>query len=77
MFHYKTILHILGLLLLFNAAAMLVATLVSFMLDDGASSGLLLSTGITFGVGLSMMLLTLKQKREIKKRDGYLIVVLG
>ena len=77
MFHYKTILHILGLLLLFNAAAMLVATLVSLIVDDGASSGLLLSTGITFGVGLSMMLLTLKQKREIKKRDGYLIVVLG
>jgi trk system potassium uptake protein TrkH len=77
MFHYKTILHILGLLLLFNAAAMLVATLVSLIVDDGASSGLLLSTGITFGVGLLMMLLTLKQKREIKKRDGYLIVVLG
>jgi len=77
MFHYKTILHILGLLLLFNAAAMLVATLVSLISDDGISSRLLLSTGITFGVGLSMMLLTLKQKREIKKRDGYLIVVLG
>jgi trk system potassium uptake protein TrkH len=77
MFHYKTILHILGLLLLFNAAAMLVASMASLFLDDGATSGLLLSTGITFGVGLTTMLLTLRQKREIKKRDGYLIVVLG
>lgn len=77
MFHYKTILHILGLLLLFNAGAMLIASMVSLFLDDGATLGLLLSTGITFGVGLTMMLLTLKQKREIKKRDGYLIVVLG
>ena len=72
MFHYKTILHILGLLLLFNAAAMLVASMASLFLDDGATSGLLLSTGITFGVGLTLMLLTLRQKREIKKRDGYL-----
>ena len=77
MFHYKTILHILGLLLLFNAAAMLVASTASLFLDDGATSGLLLSTGITFGVGRTWMLLTLRQKREIKKRDGYLIVVLG
>lgn len=77
MFHYKTILHILGLLLLFNAATMLVASMASLFLDDGATSGLLLSTGITFGVGLTTMLLTLRQKREIKKRDGYLIVVLG
>lgn len=77
MFHYKTILHILGLLLLFNAATMLVASMASLFLDDGATSGLLLSTVITFGVGLTTMLLTLRQKREIKKRDGYLIVVLG
>lgn len=77
MFHYKTIFHILGLLLLFNGGAMLIASLVSLFLDDGATSGLFLSTGITFGVGLSMMLLTRKEKREIKKRDGYLIVVLG
>ena len=66
MFHYKTILHILGLLLLFNGGAMLIASLVSLFLDDGATSGLFLSTGITFAAGLSMMLLTLKQKREIK-----------
>ena len=67
----------LGLLLLFNATAMFVCTLLSVYLDDGATEGLLFSALITTGIGLLLLLITRNRKREIKMRDGYLTVVMG
>ena len=67
----------LGLLLLFNATAMFVCTLLSVYLDDGATEGLLFSSLITTGMGLLLLLITRNRKREIKMRDGYLTVVMG
>ena len=67
----------LGLLLLFNATAMFVCTLLSVYLDDGATEGLLFSSLITTGIGLLLLLITRNRKREIKMRDGYLTVVMG
>ncbi|MGB2183997.1 MAG: TrkH family potassium uptake protein, partial [Flavobacteriaceae bacterium] len=67
----------LGLLLLFNATAMFVCTLLSVYLDDGATEGLLFSSLITTGIGLFLLLITRNRKREIKMRDGYLTVVMG
>ena len=45
--------------------------------DDGAMNGLLYSAFITTGVALVALVLTRNRKREIRKRDGYLTVVLG
>ena len=67
----------LGLLLLFNATAMLICTLLSASLDDGATSGLFISTLITAGIALLLLIITRKRRREIRMRDGYLTVVLG
>ena len=67
----------LGLLLMFNATAMFVCTLLSVYLDDGATEGLLFSALITIGIGLLLLLITRNRKREIKMRDGYLTVVMG
>lgn len=56
---------------------MLTAALVSFYYDDGVTLEILIAALITMGVGALAMLLTRGHKREVKKRDGYLIVTLG
>ena len=67
----------LGLLLLFNATAMYICSLLSASVDDGAMNGLLYSAFITTGAALVTLVITRNRKREIRKRDGYLTVVLG
>ena len=71
-YNFSTIFNMLGLLLLFNAIAMFVCTLLSVYLDDVATEGLLFSALITTGIGLFLILITRNRKREIKMRDGYL-----
>ena len=76
-YNFPTIFNMLGLLLLFNATAMFVCTLLSVYLDDGATEGLLFSALTTIGIGLLLLLITRNRKREIRMRDGYLTVVMG
>ena len=76
-YNFSTIFHMLGLLLLFNATAMYICSLLSASADDGAMNGLLYSAFITTGVALVALVTTRNRKREIRKRDGYLTVVLG
>jgi len=67
----------LGMLLLFNATAMYICSLLSASTKDGAMDGLLYSAFITTGIALVILVVTRNRKREIRKRDGYLTVVLG
>ncbi|MDX1601999.1 MAG: potassium transporter TrkG, partial [Salinimicrobium sediminis] len=69
--------HIMGVLLVCNGGFMLTAALVSFYYNDGVTLEILAAALITMGVGALAMLLTRGHKREVKKRDGYLIVTLG
>jgi trk system potassium uptake protein TrkH len=76
-FNLKIIVHILGLLLLFNALFLGIVTLCSYLYQDGATSGLLLALGVNIVVGGAFMGLTLNHRKEVKKREGYVIVTLG
>ncbi len=76
-FNLKIIIHILGLLLLFNAVFMGLVTLCSYFFDDGATTGLLTALAINVAAGGIFMGLTLNHRKEIKKREGYIIVTLG
>ena len=76
-YNFSTIFHMMGLLLLFNATAMLMCSLLSSYLDDGALEGLITASLVTVSVALLVLLITRNRKREIKKRDGYLTVVMG
>ena len=67
----------MGILLLFNGGFMLVSSLVSLYYDDGALQGILLSGFITVGIGLLLRFITKDFKKQIKKREGYLVVSLG
>lgn len=76
-FNFRMILHILGLLTLINGAFMLISLSVSFLYDDGAWQGILLSGGVTFAIGLATWLATRKHRPTISKREGFLVVTLG
>ena len=69
--------YIMGVLLVCNGGFMLTASGVSFYYEDGAALEILAAALITMGVGSLAMLLTRKHNREVKKRDGYLIVTFG
>lgn len=76
-FNLKLIVHILGLLLLFNSLFMGITTLCSYVMDDGVVKGMITALSINVVAGGLAMGLTLGHRKEIKKREGYLIVVFG
>lgn len=76
-FNLKLIVHILGLLLLFNSLFMGIATVCSYFMDDGATQGMGTALLINLVVGGLAMGLTFNHKKEIKKREGYIIVTFG
>ncbi|OUW74883.1 MAG: potassium transporter, partial [Flavobacteriaceae bacterium TMED204] len=76
-FNFKVILHIIGVLLLFNGGLMLLSALVSWLMKDGVTFEIVLSAFIVMITGGFMMLVSLKHEAQIQKREGYLIVSLG
>jgi trk system potassium uptake protein TrkH len=75
--NYKIIFHFFGLLLLFNGAFMAIATLISFIYKDGVTLDLLLSALITLLLGAFLMISTRKHRKEMNKREGYIVVAFG
>lgn len=73
----KIIFHIMGLLLLFNGGFMLIAALISFFYKDGVTQEISLAGLVSAVVGGLLMFLTKDHKREIKKREGYVVVTFG
>lgn len=75
--NYRIIAHIMGLLLLFNGGFMGVSSLVSLYYGEDAFQGMLASAGIAAVIGGVMMALSRKHRKELFKKDGYLIVTGG
>ena len=75
--NYKIIVHLLGLLLLVNGGFMLLSAIVSLLYKDGVVLQLLMAGLITLVGGGLIMLLTRNHKKEIQKREGYIIVTFG
>ena len=75
--NYKIIFHLMGLLLLFNGGFMVIAAIVSFVTKDGAGIAISLAGVITLFAGMLLMLVTRDHKKEIKKREGYIVVTFG
>ena len=75
--NYKIIIHIIGVLLLFNGGLMLLSSLVSFLMKDGVTFEITLSSFLVMIFGGGMMLFSRHHKKQIQKREGYLIVTLG
>ena len=73
----RIIFHLMGLLLLFNGGFMLVAALVSGIYKDGATLGITLAAVTTMFVGIIAMFFTRGHKKEVKRKEGYIIVTFG
>ncbi|MFD2516520.1 TrkH family potassium uptake protein [Salinimicrobium flavum] len=69
--------HIMGLLLLCNGGFMLTAAAVSMYYRDGVALDIFTAALLTIVSGVVLMFLTKGHRKEIKKRDGYLIVTIG
>ncbi len=75
--NYKIIFHFLGLLILFNGGFMLLSSLMSFAYKDGVTFQLFLASIITLVVGILAMVFTRRHKKEMNKREGYIVVTFG
>lgn len=75
--NFKIIFHFLGLLLLFNGAFMLLATLISLIYKDGVTSQLFWSAFLILMAGLFAMVFTRTHSKEMNKREGYIVVTFG
>ncbi len=73
----KIIFHIMGLLLLFNGVFMLLAVLVSGIYKDGVTLDIALASVTTLSIGALLMFYTRKHKKEVQRKEGYIIVTFG
>ena len=65
------------MLLVFNGTAMLFASVVSLIVNDGVVRQLTVSALILIVLGCLTMIVSKNNSRQINKRDGYLIVTIG
>jgi len=73
----KIIFQMLGFLLIFNGFFMFISGIISIIYKDGAAKGIFYAGILTILVGLLFRFTTKGFKKEVKKREGYLIVTLG
>lgn len=67
----------MGLLLLFNGAFMELSAIVGLITDNRRVIEIVLAGVVTLGAGAMMMYVTRTHRKEIHKKDGYIIVTLG
>lgn len=72
----KLVRHVLGLLLLIEAAFMFLSTIVGVIYRDSAISALFISTSITVVSGIILMVSGRNSAKDIGKREGYIIVAI-
>ncbi len=77
-FNFPIIINFLGLLLMFNGLFMLFCLPSSFVYHQNDWSAILISAGISIGIGGGLWFFSKNNKeKELRKRDGYLVVTLG
>ncbi|AIY13270.1 TrkH family potassium uptake protein [Cellulophaga baltica] len=75
--NYRIIFHLMGLLLLCNGGFMIIAAVFSGIYDDGTTLDITLAAIVTMIIGTLSMFLTRGHKKEVKKKEGYIIVTGG
>lgn len=76
-FNKKIVIHLMGLLMLFNGVFMLLAALASAYYKDGVTLQISFSAITTMLIGLIAMFFTRNYKNDLGAREGYLVVTLG
>ncbi len=67
----------MGLLLLCNGFFMLLSTVVSLLYSDGVTMEIFMAAIVTMLVGILSMFYTRNHKKEVKRKEGYIIVTFG
>lgn len=75
--NYKIISHLMGLLFVVNGGFMMVSAGVSWYYRDGVLDKILTAGLVALGAGGLIMFLTRNHKKEVQKREGYIIVAFG
>ena len=75
--NFRIIFHIMGLLLLCNGGFMLLAVLASWYYQDGVTMGISTASVSTMLSGLLLMYFTRDHRKELKQREGYIVVTFG
>ncbi|TAI46822.1 TrkH family potassium uptake protein [Flagellimonas allohymeniacidonis] len=73
----RIIVHIMGLLLLCNGSFMLLAAFTSGICQDGATLDITLAAIVTMLFGVMAMFYTRGHKKEVKRKEGYIVVTFG
>ncbi len=73
----KLIGHLIGLLIVVNGGFMFLATLVSFLYEDGVQWQMLQASILAVIFGVIVMVFTRNHRKEIQKKEGYIIVAMG
>ena len=71
------VLNVMGLLLMVFSLTFLMPIVTSFIYEDGTAVIFAREMGSTFTIGLMFWFFTRRFRRELKRRDGFLLVVLG
>ena len=75
--NHKIILYFIGFLLLFNGVFMFVSSIVSYYYKDGITMDMIYSGIIVTLIGGLLLFLNRNHDKQLNKREGYLVVVLG
>ncbi|MGB5237054.1 MAG: potassium transporter TrkG [Flavobacteriaceae bacterium] len=73
----RIIFYVLGMLLLFNGGFMVIAAIVSGIYHDGATLDISMAAIVTLMLGVLIMFYTRDHAKEVKAREGYIIVTGG
>lgn len=73
----KLIGHLIGLLFVVNGGFMFLAALVSFLYEDGVQWQMLQASILAVISGVIVMVFTRNHRKEIQKKEGYIIVAMG
>ena len=73
----RIIFYIMGLLLLFNGGFMVFAGIVSAVYKDGATMDISMAAVVTLLMGVLVMFYTRDHEKEVKRKEGYIIVTMG
>ena len=69
--------HVLGLMMAFFAVTFIMPVVCSLIAQDGVAIDFVVAAGINLVVGLAIAAATRRYKRELKARDGFLLVSLS
>lgn len=73
----KIIFQMMGFLLIFNGAFMFISAAISLYYEEKSAQGIFIAGLVTILVGLLFRFTTKGFKKEVKKREGYIVVTLG